>query len=141
MENYQSQEKYIEVLKSLNNLRIVTYRKMTRFIDKGLRQFFSGLSMDSVTNTGELDQLLTNSKKGFTRESFFQRGALLRSPVEGSEDMFERCREAEWRLLRFYEELITNPRVPEELRSLLITQRDKVRTGYEHLNLLSRTPW
>ena len=141
MENYQSQEKYLEVLKTLNNIRIVTYRKMTRFLDRGLQKLFSGFSMDSMTNASELDELLGDSEGSFTHQHSFQPDLLLKSPIEGSEDVFERCREAEWRLLRFYEELIANPRVPEKLRSLLIPQRDKVLTGYKHLNLLSRNPW
>lgn len=141
MEKYQSQEKYLEVLKTLNTIRIVTYRKMTRFLDRGLQKLFSGFSMDSLTNTSELDTLLSNSGGSLTHHDSFPPISLLKFPVEDSADVFERCREAEWRLLRFYEKLITNPRVPEELRSVLIPQRDKVLNGYEHLNLLSRNPW
>lgn len=141
MENYHSLEKYLEVLKTLNNIRIATYYKMTRFLDRGLQKLFSGLSMDSMRNARELDELLRDSGGRFTPPYSFQPASLLKSSTQESEDVFERCREAEWRLLRFYEELITNPQVPEKLRSLLIPQRDKVLTGYEHLNLLSRNPW
>ena len=141
MENYQSQEKYLKILKTLNYIRSLTYKKITGFLDAGFQRLFSGLWMDSMTNATEIDQLLSNGMGNFTHQNSMQSTSLLKFPTEESEDVFEHCREAEWRLLRFYEELISNPRVTEEWRSLLIPQRDKVRTVYEYLNLLSRNPW
>ena len=102
MENYQSQEKYLEVLMTLNDIRIVTYRKMTQSIDRSLQKLFARFSMDSMKNASELEELLTDFDGRFAPQSSMQSDTLLRSNADGSEDVFERCREAEWRLLRYY---------------------------------------
>ncbi|HYV90403.1 MAG TPA: hypothetical protein VE978_01410 [Chitinophagales bacterium] len=141
MENLQSQQKYLEVLMMLNNIRRGIYLKMTRALDTRLKKLFSKFSMDSMANVNALEEVLPRHSGSFSSHYSFQPDSLLQSLGEGAEDIFDRCREAEWRLLHFYEEIIENPKTTDEVRSILIPQRDKVLSGYEHLNLLCRNPW
>jgi len=141
MENLQSQEKYLEVLRTLNNIRRTIYLKMTNALDTRLKKLFSKFSMDSMANANALEEVLPDHHNGFADHFSFQPLSLLESLGEGAADIFDRCREAEWRLLHFYEEVIGNPKTTDEVRSMLIPQRDRVLSGYEHLNLLSSNPW
>ena len=141
MKNLQSQQKYLEVLQTLNKIRRATYLKMTGALDTRLKKLFSKLSMDSMTNANALEEVLHDSHGSFADHYSFQPASLLQSLREGANDIFDLAREAEWRLLHFYEELIGNPKTTDEVRSMLIPQRDRVLSGYEHLNLLSSNPW
>jgi hypothetical protein len=141
MENMQSQQKYLEVLKTLNNIRRSIYLKMTGVLDTRLKKLFSKFSVDSMANANALEEVLPYDHRGFADHFSFQPLSLLESLGEGAADIFDRCREAEWRLLHFYEEVIGNPKTSDEVRSMLIPQRDRVLSGYEHLNLLSSNPW
>src|SRR5262245_61299901 len=106
MKNIQSQQKYLEVLRALNNVRRATYLKMTRALDTSLKKLFSKFSMDSMTNANALGEVLPESHGRFADRYSFQPASLLQSLGEGANDIFDRAREAEWRLLHFYEELI-----------------------------------
>ena len=141
MEILQSQQKYLEVLRMLNGIRRATYLKMTRALDSSLKKLFSKFSMDSKVNENALEEVLPQHSGSFSSHYSFQPEPLLQSLGEGAADIFDRCREAEWRLLHFYEEIIENPKTTDEVRSILIPQRDRVLSGYEHLNLLSSNPW
>jgi len=107
-------------------------------LNKHLKKMFSRLSLDSETNASELSEFISESNPAFAT---FEPGYLVKSIEENSNNLFDSCRNAEWRLLRFYEELLSNPQISVDLRSILSRQREKVMRGYEHLNLLSRYPW
>ncbi|MFI5135573.1 MAG: hypothetical protein ACHQD9_06950 [Chitinophagales bacterium] len=141
MENLQSQQRYLEVLRTLNNIRRNIYRKMTRALDTRLQKLFSKFSQDSRANASALEEVLPKRVGSFANHYSFQPLLLLQSLGEGAADIFDRCREAEWRLLHFYEEVIGDPKTTDEVRSMLILQRDRVLSGYEHLNLLSNNAW
>src|SRR5690349_4661426 len=102
MENMQSQQKYLDVLRTLNNIRRSIYLKMTNALDTRLKKLFSKFSMDSMANANALEEVLPEYHKGFADHFSFQPLSLLESLGEGAADIFDRCREAEWRLLHFY---------------------------------------
>ena len=141
MQNNPSPDKYLQILRSLNLARRMIYRKMTRSMNDRLTKMFSKLSLDSESNASELSDYISDETSNSHLSEVFGPARLVESIEEKKEELFDQCRTAEWRLLRFYEELITNPQVSFDLRTVLSNQREKVMSGYENLNLLSRYPW
>ena len=138
----KTENKYLETLRILNLTRSLVYRNIMKSLDKHFQQLFATFSRDSGDNLSEIEGLVDGKKsRQPSVVSRIMNSILFPSVSETAGDLFDRCRQAEWRLLRFYEQLIDDPRTSPELRSVLVPQRDKVMHGYEHLNLLSQNPW